>query len=272
MYASTKKNVSWGLILLVIVGVVALGAGGSVFYSYWKAQQEPVIELELNPPTPRPLEEALPPPEPATFPNEQQQVSQDENASLLAQIETLEVSKEQFEQLQLGRAVLDDFAQQFFKYESILNNASFFQFFRGLVFDYIENRAISVKQMKESDPAFGKAHEEFVAWVIAQEDEKLVALAQFVGFYLVEHLYQLPLTLLASGLSAEIQAIDFESPVVVLDQETPPIRDGNGELKMNEKASLDRYTSAQQFLYRRGPQFSAKVLVVLEAYLAYEGY
>lgn len=272
MYASTKKPISWVALVLVFIGVLVLGIGGYIFYSSLK-EDPSIAEIEV-PPLPDAPQEKTPQPveEPSSQNNARQEELEAENLALLEQIQTLQLTKEQFAQLQVGRGVLDDFAQRFFQYESILNKASFFQFFKMLVFDYIENRAISVKHMKESDPVFGKVHEEFVTWVIGQEDAKLVALAQFVGFYLVEELYQLPLTLLAAGLSAEMEAIDFQMSVIVLDTETPPIRDGNGELKMNEKAGLDSYTSAQQFLYRRGPQFSAKVLVFLQAYLAYEGY
>lgn len=275
MYASTKKPISWGALVLVFIVVLALGIGGYIFYSFWKEDQS-TAEIEVPSPPTSPQETtqeiASPPVESSPQSNAGQEELETEDLTLLEELQTLQLTEEQFAQLQMGRGVLDDFAERFFQYESILRKDGFFEFFKTLVFDYIENRAISVKHMKESDPAFGKVHEEFVTWVIEQEDEKLVALAQFVGFYLVEELYQLPLTLLAAGLSAEMADIDFQMPVVVFGRETSPIRDGNGELKMNEQASLDSYTSAQQFLYRRGPEFSAKVLVFLEAYLAYEGY
>lgn len=279
MYASTKKPLSWGTLLLIIVLIIGVIVGGYFLYSYWKAHQDASLEISLAPtttslaPTPPTLPGDLPRPvDQLTAATNIQETLQNENDALLVKIQSLEINDEQLGRLKVGQEVLSDFAHRFFKYETVLNNASFFQFFSSLVLDYIENRAISVKNMKESNPLFRRVHEEFVAWVLAQEDEKLIALAHFVGFYLVEHLYQLPLTLLASGLSSEIEVIDFQVPVIVSDIETSPIRDGNGELKMNQKASLKGYTSAQQFLYRRGPQFSSKVLVFLYAYLAYEGY
>ncbi len=277
MYASTRKQTPLGTIVFIGVLVIGLAAGGYFLYSYWKDQQESSLEISLN--TPSKME--LPPVAPVDPSEESDQLAeaiktratlQKENDTLITMLETLETNQTQAGQLRAGHAVLSDFANRFFKYETVLNNQSFFQFFNRLVLDYIENRTISVREMKTSDPLFKKLHQEFVVWVVAQEDQKLQALAHFAGFYVIEHLYHLPLTLLASGLSSEIEVIDFELPVLVSGAEKRPIRDKNGELKMNKEAHLDGYTSVQQFLYRRGPRFSTKIMVFLQAYLAYEGY
>jgi len=275
MYASIRKQTPLGTIVFIGVLVIGLAAGGYFLYSYWKDQQESSLEINLN--TPSQVE--LPPAAPVPDVSDQlpeaintQETLQNENDSLITTIEDLEINQAQSMQLRAGRTVLSDFANRFFKYETVLNNQSFWQFFNKLVLDYIENRAITVREMKTSDPLFRRLHQEFVVWVVAQEDQKLQALAHFVGFYVIEHLYHLPLTLLASGLSSEIEMIDFQLPVLVSGVETPPIRDKNGQLKMKKEAHLEGYTSAQQFLYRRGPRFSTKVMVFLQAYLAYEGY
>ena len=277
MYASTKKQTPIGTLVFIGVLIIGLAVGGYFLYAYWKAQQASSLEISLNP-APEPDTPSPAPTEISELTNQLaeakniQETLQKENEVLLTTIEALEINQAKSEQLKIGREVMSDFAARFFKYETVLNNQSFFQFFNKLVLDYIENRAITVREMKTSDPLFKRIHQEFVAWVIALEEEEIQALAFFVGFDVIEHLYHLPLTLLASGLSSEIEVIDFQLPVLVSGAETPPIRDENGELTMKKRAHLDGYTSAQQFLYRRGPKFTAKVMVFLQAYLAYEGY
>ncbi|MBF0279303.1 MAG: hypothetical protein HQM13_16020 [SAR324 cluster bacterium] len=277
MYASTKKQTPLGTFAFIAVLALGLAIGGYFLFSYWQDQQESPLEISLNSPSDIELPAASPIEEQEnTEPLEESakadQALQKENDALIESISELESQQAKSEQLKVGRAVLSDFANRLFKYETVLNNKSFFQFFNKLVLDYIENRAISVKEMNISDPLFRKLHQDFVDWVVGQEDQKMQALARFVGFYVIEHLYHLPLTLLASGLSSEIEVIDFNLPVFVLDQETTPRRDQNGELKMEKRAHLEGYTSAQQFMYRRGPLFSAKVMVFLQTYLEYEGY
>ncbi len=277
MYASTKKQLPVGVIVLIIIFALGILIGSYFLYSSWKAQQESslAISLETTPEANAPSAIHTSPEEIANRLAESlqtQELLQDQNEVLSTSLEKMQVHQDQFDRVKLGREVLRDFTNRFFKYETVLNQSSFFHFFTHLVLDYIENRAISVKGMKISDPLFRKLHSEFVAWVLAQEDKKIQALADFVGFYLIERLYQLPLTLLASGLSTEIEVIDFNMPVFAENAELAPIRNANGELKMNKLVHLDNYTSAQQFFYRRGPKFSTKVMVFLQAYLAFEGY
>ncbi|MBF0286309.1 MAG: hypothetical protein HQM14_00710 [SAR324 cluster bacterium] len=277
MYASTKKQPSTGVIVILITLVIGILIGGYFLYASWKAQQESslAISLDTSPEANAPSTAQISSEEVADRLSEAlqaQEILQSQNEVLSTSLEKMQIHQDQFDQVKLGRDVLLDFTNRFFKYEVVLNQSSFFHFFSQLVLDYIENRAISVKGMKVSDPLFRKLHNEFVGWVLAQEDEKIQALADFVGFYLIERLYQMPLTLMASGLSTEIEVIDFDAPVFVENVDIAPIRDERGELKMNKSVHLDNYTSAQQFFYRRGPKFSTKVMFFLQAYLAFEGY
>ncbi len=310
MYPSTKKQPPFAIIFIVVL--VAFAVGGYLVYDQWQKQQSNSLEISLNSPE-IPGEEASSPstsssassetsalasavsppdslsePPPPILPEnqevlerlteslalqEQLQLSNQELASALEQSEAIQ---KRIERLLLGREVLSDFSTRFIKYKDLLGGDSFFRFFQKLVTLYIENRSISVEGINTEDPLFRKLHQDFVVWVISQDNERIQALAEFVGFHLVEYLYQLPLTLLASSLVTEIEVIDFNIPVTIENQGNtsaiPPIRDDNGELKMDKSAHLDNYTDAQQFLYRRGPQFSSKVLLFLNTYLAYEGY
>ena len=272
MQTSTKKRSSWGTIVLIAVLIAGLVIGGYFLYSYWKALQTSPLEISLDPSFHSEKESSS-----SFFEDipevgktiDIQQVLQTENEELIAKLEGMETYQEQFDQLKVGREVMNDFAGRFLKYETLLNSNSFIQFFSELAQNYIENKAIPVKGIKTSHPLSERFHDEFMTWVINQEDEKFIALANFVSFYLVEPLYQLPLRRVASGLSSEIEAIDFQMLLQVANVERPPVRDKNGELKMGKRVYLHDYTSAQQFLYRRGPRFSAKMLVFLKTYLAY---
>ena len=273
MQASIKNQTSWGTIVFIVVLIAGLVVGGYYMYSYWKAGQKSPLEISLDPSFNSKEDSSSSFLEDVPDVDESidiQQILQTENDELLAKIEGMEIDQEQLDQLKVGREVLNDFAAQFFKYEPLLNSNSFIQFFSELAQNFVQNKAVSVRGIKTSHPQFENLHREFISWVITQEDEKYIALANFVGFHLMEPLYQLPLTQVASGLSAEIEAIDFQMLVQVANSERPPVRDSNGELKMGKRVYLHDYTSAQQFLYRRGPRFSAKVLVFLKAYLDYD--
>lgn len=275
MYASTEKKIPWGIISS-IVAIFIIALGGYTWYSYQQSQSLPSLEISLEGETAA----VTPAPSPVADPNSPIiEELRAENETLIARLDTLESSqkaleaeRQHLESLKIGQAVLQDFTKRFFQYEKLLNAQSFFQFFNYLVTDYIANLRVSVRTMETTDPAFQKVHRELVEWVLAQDDEKLESLAHLVGFHMIERLYRLPLSLMASGLSTEIEAIDYQKPLFMREQETPPVRDANGELRMPAIAHLANYTEAQQFFYRRGPAFSEKVVTFLQAYLAYEGY
>lgn len=276
MRASTKNQTSWGMIVFIFVMIAGLVVGGYYLYSYWKAQQKSPLEISLDPSFDT-KDESISSSFSEDLPEESENVNiqhflQTENDMLLARIEEMEIDLERLEQFKMGREVLNEFSTRFFKYEPLLNSNSFFQFCVVLAKDYVENKAVSASEINTSHPDFENLRREFINWVITQEDEKYIALANFLGFHLIEPLYQLPLTRVATGLSAEIEAIDFQMLVQDANAERPPVRDSNGELKMGKRVYLHDYTSAQQFLYRRGPLFSAKVLVFLKAYLAYDNH
>lgn len=275
MYASTEKKIPWKLFASIMaIGVLIIGGLIWYFYQNTQSSNSLAVSLEAEPP-------AAPPPSSKVLSLEKTdelgnvtaalESLQKEHNELLVSVEDLETFQNRLEVLRLGKEVFNDFTVRFFQYENLLGSKSFYSFFTSLVSDYIANRRISVKPMKTKAPAFKMMHQEFVEWVLSQEDEKLEALATLVGFYVIERLYQLPLSSVASSLSAEISSIDFNKTLFMADVEVPPVRDANGELKMDTTVHLDDYTSAQQFFYRRGPLFSNKVMVFLNAYLAYEG-
>ena len=159
MYASTRKQPPFGTIVFIGILVLGLAIGGYFLYSYWKSKQASSLEISLNTPS-EPESLSLAPSDspdvisPIIETDEVKETLQKENDALITTIEVLESNQIKSDQLKLGRAVLSDFANRFFKYETVLNNQSFFQFFNTLVLNYIENRAISVKAMKTSDPLF----------------------------------------------------------------------------------------------------------------------
>lgn len=173
--------------------------------------------------------------------------------------------------LQQGREVLNDFASRFFKYEVLLQGKSFYQFIHTQVYNYVENRDISVKDANYKDPLFQSLKREFMQWVLAQKDQKIRAFAAFVGFHFEEAVYQLPLSLMASSIILELEKINFQDSVYVDFELTPPVRDEMGQLNMDKPAHLEKYSPAQQFFYRRGPKFTEQVVKFFEAYMAFEG-
>ena len=102
--------------------------------------------------------------------------------------------------------------------------------------------------------------------------KKLRGGANFMAFFFAETLYEIPLTLLASRLVPELEAIDFETPVLIAKTLTTPLRDKNGEMKITEPAHLDQYTMSQQFYYRRGPKITEKTIRFLKAYLNFSDF
>ena len=90
-----------------------------------------------------------------------------------------------------------------------------------------------------------------------------------MSFFYAETLYDIPMTMLASRLTPELEEINFSTPVLLQKVLTTASRDVNGE--MNEKRPTDvaEYSMAQQFFFRRGPKISAKAVVFLKAYLSY---
>ncbi|MGK5090900.1 hypothetical protein WDW89_02655 [Deltaproteobacteria bacterium TL4] len=200
-----------------------------------------------------------------------------QQSDLKQQVEALSTTLEakgtiqkQLDDFYLGRAVLSAFTQKLGSYETLLEGKSFFNFLQGLVQNYTQHRRVSLQGIHVEDESYPLLKRELTEWIIKLEDQKVGALANLTAIALVEPLYNLPLTLLASSLITDIEAIDYDSPVFIQEQSSSPQRDSKGELIVSQPARLEFYSHAQQFFYRRGPVFSSKVVLFLRVYLTFE--
>ena len=92
---------------------------------------------------------------------------------------------------------------------------------------------------------------------------------RYLSFFFAETLYDIPMTMLASRMTPELEEINFGTPVLLQEILTTPSRDVNGELNEKKPTVVEKYSMAQQFFFRRGPKISEQVVVFFKAYLSY---
>ena len=87
----------------------------------------------------------------------------------------------------------------------------------------------------------------------------IVNLARFLSFFYAETLYDIPMTVLASRLTPELEEINFSTPVLLQKVLTTASRDVNGEMNEKKPTDVAEYSMAQQFFFRRGPSERARL-------------
>jgi len=171
------------------------------------------------------------------------------------------------ESLKLGRNVIQDFEKKFFQYSNFFNEGNFLAFFQSQSNNYLLNHQIRVYRWQTEQSDFKQFHQEVIQWILSLEPNEIQSTARFVAFSLNEPFFQIPLSSLASELIPELTSIDFSTPLLLDNQEIPPERNSDGELTHTRPVFLQKYSSAQQFFYRRGSLVTENVILFLKAYL-----
>ena len=110
---------------------------------------------------------------------------------------------------------------------------------------------------------------ELTSWLLLRSNEEIEAVARFLSFFFAETFYDIPMTMLASRMTPELDGINFDTPVLLKKVLTTASRDVNGEMNEKNPTTVEKYSMAQQFFFRRGPKISERVIVFLKAYLSY---
>jgi len=175
------------------------------------------------------------------------------------------------DQIQLGRQVVRDFEKHFLNHPFFLKQGGLFAYLRKKVERYLNQQEILLEDTGIAQAEVAQLRKDLLAWIVERSDEEVDGAARYAAFFFAETLYDLPLSLLASRLVPDIEAVNFDEPVRVQEVRTTAIRDEDGELNESGKVELERYTIAQQFFFRRGPKVSGRVVLFLKSYLAYSG-
>ena len=272
---SDSTSFRWFSLLLVLLATLAFGSYW--LYSKWKEQQLQALEVQISKQQPV-LNPEPPPSEPINVEIARlqqllessaiaRQSLEEQNEALLTELDRLTKNIERLQRLKRGRAIVNDFISRFLQYEPVLGGRSFFDFFQTLALKYSETQSIPLKYFKRKEPLFQQFHQEIMTYAVEMNESDIQAVAEFVGFHIVERAFHLPLTLVASRLIIDIEAIDFDTVIFIEGKKVNPQRDTNGELILQKKAEMLEYSQAQQFFFRRGPQFSQTVLTFLKFYL-----
>ena len=176
-------------------------------------------------------------------------------------------SKEALQSMEIGRVMLRDFEKRFLNSQMFREQGGFLAFLRNKSEAYLNRGELHLKARTMKEEEWRQLHQELTEWLLAQSEDQIEGAAQFMGFFFAETLYEIPLTLIASRLVPELEGIDFETPVMVGNTLTTPLRNSNGEIVLKEPAHLDQYTMSQQFYFRRGPQITQKTSIFLKAFL-----
>lgn len=224
--------------------------------------------------------EPPPPPEPLVTPEELQKLRELANEQkelkllverLSADLKQTEAAKETLDQLQLGRQVVRDFEKRFLNHPFFLKQGGLFVYLRKKVERYLAQQEILLEDTGIAQAEMEQLRKDLIIWIVEKSDEEVDGAARFAAFFFAETLYDLPLSLLASRLIPDVEAVNFDEPVLVQEVRTTAIRDKSGELDESGKVELERYTIAQQFFFRRGPKVTGRVVLFLKSYLAYSG-
>ncbi len=272
---SDSTTFRWVSLLLILL--VTFAFGSYWLYSQWKQRQIQALEVQISKQQPAfNSEPETSEPDNIEVTKLQQLIEsgdvarqslEEQNKALLAELDRLTVRVESLQRLKRGRAIVNDFISQFLQYEPVLGGRSFFDLFQDMVVKYSETQSIPLKYLKRKGPLFEQFRQDMMTYAVNMSESDIQAVAEFVGFHFVERAFHLPLTLAASRLIIDIEAIDFEAVIFVSGKKTKPQRDSNGELILQGKAEMLEYSQAQQFFFRRGPKFSQTILVFLKSYL-----
>jgi hypothetical protein len=178
-------------------------------------------------------------------------------------------SKKVLAQLMLGRSTLRDFGKRFLNYKLFRKSGGFLRYMRQKTKAYLSDGQLGVNPSGIKQKDLAKFRKEITSWLMLRNDEEIEAVARFLSFFFAETLYDIPMTMLASRMTPELEEIDFSTPVLLENVLTTPSRDANGEMNEKKPTAVTKYSMAQQFFFRRGPKISEKAVVFLKAYLSY---
>ena len=178
-------------------------------------------------------------------------------------------SKKVLAQLMLGRSTLRDFDKRFLNYKLFRKSGGFLRYMRLKTKAYLSDGKLGVNPSGIKQKDLAKFRKEITSWLMLRNNEEIEAVAQFLSFFFAETLYDIPMTMLASRMTPELEEIDFSTPVLLENVLTTPSRDTNGEMNEKKPTTVTKYSTAQQFFFRRGPKISGKAVVFLKAYLSY---
>jgi hypothetical protein len=178
-------------------------------------------------------------------------------------------SKQILAQLMLGRSTLRDFGKRFLNYKLFRKSGGFFRYMRLKTKAYLSDGQLGVNPSGIKQEDLAKFRKEITSWIILRSNEEIEAMARFLSFFFAETLYDIPMTMLSSRMTPELEEINFGTPVLLEKVLTTPSRDANGEMNEKKPTTVEKYSMAQQFFFRRGPKISEKAVVFLKAYLSY---
>ncbi len=178
-------------------------------------------------------------------------------------------SKKVLAQLMLGRSTLRDFDKRFLNYKLFRKSGGFLRYMRLKTKAYLSDGKLGVNPSGIKQKDLAKFRKEITSWLMLRNNEEIEAVARFLSFFFAETLYDIPMTMLASRMTPELEEIDFSTPVLLEKVLTTPSRDANGEMNEKKPTAVTKYSMAQQFFFRRGPKISEKAVVFLKAYLSY---
>ena len=178
-------------------------------------------------------------------------------------------SKQILDQLLLGRSILSDFGKSFLNHKIFRKSGGFLSYMRKKIKTYLTDGKLIINPLGIKKKDINIFRKEMTSWLLDRKDTEIEAVARFLSFFFAETLYDIPMTMLASRMTPELEEIDYSSPVLLKNVLTTASRDSNGEMNEKDPASIEKYTMSQQFFFRRGPQISGKAIVFFKAYLSY---
>lgn len=178
-------------------------------------------------------------------------------------------SKKILNQLLLGRSTLSDFGKRFINFKLFKKSGGFLTFLRKKTKSYLSDGKLRVDISGIKKKELNKFRKEITNWLVSRSKEEIEAMARFLSFFFAETLYDIPMTMLASRMTPELEEINFGTPVLIQEVLTTPSRDANGEMNEKKPTTVEKYSMAQQFFFRRGPKISEKAVVFFKAYLSY---
>jgi len=178
-------------------------------------------------------------------------------------------SKQILDQLLLGRSILSDFGKSFLNHKIFRKSGGFLSYMRKKIKTYLTDGKLIVNPLGIKKKDIDVFQKEMTSWLLARKDIEIEAVARFLSFFFAETLYDIPMTMLASRMTPELEDIDYSSPVLLKKVLTTASRDSNGEMNEKDPAVIEKYTMSQQFFFRRGPKITRKAIVFFKAYLSY---
>ena len=178
-------------------------------------------------------------------------------------------SKQILNQLYLGRNTLRNFGTRFINFKLFKKSGGFLVFLREKTKIYLSDGKLGIDHSGINKKELTNFRKEITSWIVSRSKKEIEAMARFLSFFFAETLYDIPMTMLASRMTPELEEIKFGTPVLLQEVLTTPSRDINGEMNEKKPTVVEKYSMAQQFFFRRGPKISEKAVVFLKAYLSY---